>query len=93
MIAPSVKVTVDRERTMCMTWGSNIAFEKATGLKMSRLDVKALGMYELAALVWSALLKDDPTLTIEQVADMIHPGNQQDVLDAFTRLQEANAKN
>lgn len=86
MLAPIAKVTIDRERTMKMTWASYIAFEKATGKKLSGMKMSELSFEDASALIWCSLVSDDPSLTVLQLADMIHSGNQDEILSTLFNL-------
>jgi hypothetical protein len=70
-----IKVTIDKERTYRWTPGAAKRFQKATGINVfdeaSLAKVDAKDLDTTMALIWSGLAGEDPTLTLEQVADMI----------------------
>jgi hypothetical protein len=72
-----VKVKLDRERTLRFDMNAQVAFEEVTG--ENTLDGTFLKKKVTAkltrALMWSCLIHEDPTLTIEQVGALLTPKN------------------
>ncbi|WP_026486808.1 hypothetical protein [Caldanaerobius polysaccharolyticus] len=61
----------------------NIAFEA-----MQKGSIKAI-----RAMLWAGLVHEDKTLTLEQVGEMVHLGNINEVMSAITRaINEAMPK-
>ena len=83
-ITPTVKVTLDKERSLKFGYGAYIALEEATGKTIGELLhprnlTSATGVRDF---IWAGLLHEDPDLTREQVADML----------SFDRLVELQTK-
>jgi hypothetical protein len=65
-----VKLMLDRERTLRFNLNAICTFEEMTGGSVTDA-LRNLNMTNLRKLFWVGLLKDDPTLTEEQVGDLI----------------------
>ena len=72
-IAPKIKVTLDRERTLWFSYNAFIALEEATGHSiMAGIDPKVFQSARgIRDFLWAGLLHEDPTLTREQVGEML----------------------
>jgi len=86
-----IPIELDRPRRLCFDFNAFAAYEEATGK-----NVLAGGLHEdlqsvrgLRALLWAALLHEDPDLTQQQVGAMLHLGN---VGEMTGRLQAALAQ-
>ena len=82
-IAPTVTVTLDKERTLKFGYGAYIKLEEVTGKPIGELlDARNLtSATGVRDFIWAGLLHEDPDLTRDQVADML----------SFDRLVELQA--
>lgn len=83
-----IPIELDRPRRLCFDFNAFAAYEEATGK-----NVLAGGLQEdlqsvrgVRALLWAALLHEDPELTQQQVGAMLHLGN---VGEMTGRLRDA----
>jgi len=83
--APTVPIELDKPRNLKFTLNSMVLFEKHTGKRFNQLE-GGLSMEELRIMLWACLLHEDPDLTPEQVGDMIHAGNFDQVGQALDAL-------
>jgi hypothetical protein len=86
-----VKVTLDKPRTLRITWRSLEALEEQHGLSMQDLS-EQLGSQQMKAIrfiVWLGLLHDDPDLKLDDVADLLDQGNIVEIADAAAKLVTA----
>lgn len=73
---PIVKITLDKERTLRFDFNALSAFEERTGKSALEASVWAKpDARTLHALLWAALLHEDPDLTMKDVGAIIHMGN------------------
>jgi hypothetical protein len=73
---PTVKIELDKERTLRCDFNALSAFEEQTGLSALEPNVWANpNARTLRALLWSAMLHEDESLTLKSVGAMIHSGN------------------
>jgi len=91
MIIPEVSITLDKERKLKFTIGAVLRFKQATGKDLRDPEVNArlakdIDLDDLVALLWACLYKDDKTLTVEAVSDMVDFSN---LTYAIERLSEA----
>ena len=86
---PTVKIVLDRERTLRFDFNALASFEEQSG--RSALDPAVWNSPDaktLRALLWAAMLHEDEALTIKAVGAMIHAGNVSYVSE---KIQEASA--
>lgn len=83
-----IPIELDRERRLCFDFNALAAYEEATGT-----SVLAEGLQDglrtargIRALLWAALLHEDPDLTLSDVGAMLNIGN---MADLTARLQAA----
>lgn len=70
---PEIELDLDRKRKLVFDFNAICALEDVTG--KNALDGKtwnALSARDVRALLWGALLRDDPKLTIERVGELIN---------------------
>lgn len=83
---PTVEVKLDKPRALGFTLGSLRRVKDRLGT----LDVKVEGPEGLLALptcVWASLdAEGRKELTVEQIEDMIYPGNMQEISTAVAQL-------
>ncbi len=83
-IVEPVVVELDRPRKLRFDLGAQKAFYRETGVGIQRFDQE--NPEHICALIWASLLRDDPSLTVDQVDEMIDMGNLEYV---FERVTEA----
>jgi len=71
----SVKIDLDKERTLRFDFNAMAHYEEATGANALLMDIKKFTAKQVRALMWACLLHEDSTLTLEQVGEMLHAGN------------------
>lgn len=73
MPIPRVKISVqlDKPRTLVISFNALCKAEEVTGQSFLVGEPAFSSMRVMRALVWSGLLHEDPTLTLDQVGDMI----------------------
>lgn len=84
-----VVIELDRPRTLRLTYNALAAFEKEMGrpwdlsiqqildsipIKGRRRQLPTVGVREIRALLWAALLEDDPRLTVEDTGQLMAMG-------------------
>ena len=88
-LAPNITINLDRERKLSLTLNSMIAFKKKTGKDLTQIFTSSGAEFDLEQLrtvLFAGLIAEDSTLTEEQVGDMIHIGNLEEVTEAITEL-------
>ena len=73
-VAP-VEIELDRTRHLTLTFGAAKRFRDVTGKSVGNID--QLDTEDISTLIWVCLLKDDPTLTLEAVDEMLEIPNTQ----------------
>ena len=88
---PDVIVNLDRPRALLLDLNAMCKFEKVAG--RSLFDGSALGSNmsasDIRVLLWACLLRDDPTLTLEQVGSLISVNNMAEVASKLNESFEA----
>src|SRR5688572_28108472 len=81
-----IPITLDKPRTLLFDFNALVNFEEATGVSPLKAGIDPQSPKQLRALIWSALLHEDPTLTLDEVGAMVHLGN----MESFaTQIQQA----
>lgn len=91
-ISKTVKINLDKPRTLLLDMNAMIAFDNVTGLnylEFSR-NLKNASAKELRALLWCMLIHEDRELTIDEVGAMVTKDNLQDVFIALLTAQMIN---
>lgn len=85
MSLPRVKVPLrlDRDRTLVLSFNALCRAEEVTGCNFLMGEVTFSSIRVMRALVWSGLLYEDPTLTLEEVGDMIETAGADEVSKAI----------
>lgn len=85
MSLPRVKVPLrlDRDRTLVLSFNALCRAEEVTGCNFLMGEVTFSSIRVLRALVWAGLQHEDPTLTLEEVGDMIEEAGADDVSRAI----------
>lgn len=73
MSLPRVKVPLrlDRDRTLVLSFNALCRAEEVTGINFLMGEITFSSLRVMRALVWAGLIEEDPTLTLEQVGNMI----------------------
>ena len=69
-LVPEIEVDLDRPRKLIYDLNAQCNFQKETGKSIFEVVLPASPL-EVRALLWAGLLRDDPSLTIEQVGAMV----------------------
>lgn len=87
----SVTVALDRERHLRFTFNSLCDVERSLGKTLVQAVSANIGFYELRALLWCALVHEDPALTIDAAGDAIQAYLEAGgtVADLVTTMQQA----
>ncbi len=92
--APTFEVQLDRLRHLKFTMNSVCAIEGVTGKNMlhkenwSKLFAK-MNLSTVRLLVWSALIWEDPKLTLEDVGEMFSQIGQDKLPDVLSAVNQA----
>lgn len=83
---PTAVVNLDKPRRVAFTLGAMRRIKEATGFAIDdeapRRTTDVLGAY-----IWAMLVKEDREgLTVEDVEDMLHPGNLEEITNVFHKL-------
>lgn len=91
MSVPRVKVPLrlDRERTLILSFNAMCKAEEVTGVNFLMGDVVFSSVRVLRALVWAGLLHEDPTLTLEQVGELIQDVGADEIVDTVMKAYAA----
>lgn len=86
-----IPIELDRPRRLRFDFNAFAAYEEATGKNVLAGDLQAdlSSVRGLRALLWAALLHEDPELTQQQVGAMLHLGN---LTEMTGRVQAALAQ-
>jgi len=88
----TVKIELDKERTLRFDFNALSHFEEATGLNSLDASVwKNLNARNLKAMLWAALKHEDDALTLPQVGAMLHSGNVNYITEKITEAYRAAA--
>ena len=85
---PTVVIELDRPRTMAFTLGAMRRIKQVTGhaLDDEKPDGERL-IDVIGAYIWAVLIEEDrKDLTVENVEDLLHPGNLDAATQAFNAL-------
>lgn len=82
---PTAEVLLDRPRHLKFDFNAAARFEAATGKNLFANNVLGeMSATSMRALLWACLVWEDPELTQEQVGEMIHFGNINDLTGKLT---------
>lgn len=83
---PIVPIELDKPRNIKLTGRAFMNIEEYTGKNCFQGELwETLSTKDLLITLWQGLLHEDPSLTLEQVADMYHPGVMVDVMEALEK--------
>lgn len=91
MSLPRVKVPLrlDRDRTLILSFNALCRAEEVTGINFLMGEFTFSSVRVMRALVWSGLLHEDPTLTLEACGDMIEEAGAdvvaKTIIEAFAK--------
>lgn len=81
---PVIPIEMDKTRHIKLTGRAFMAIEEHTGKNCFLGEIwESMTTRDLIVILWQGLLHEDPELTLEQVADMYHPGIMIDVMEAL----------
>lgn len=84
---PEVTIELDRERTLRLDFKGLLIVEELTGRDFTTEAAwDNLGLKGTTALVYGCLKHEDPELTFDRVAELLHPGNAQYVSERVKAL-------
>lgn len=85
-MTPTVSIILDKERLFKLDFKALMSFEKASGKNVLATDVwQQMSATDMVTLLWAGLLHEDAQLTLDKVAEMIHPGNLQEVVEVLQK--------
>jgi hypothetical protein len=73
------------ERTLCFDYNAIVVAEKATGINLLKGMVSEVSATSLRGLLWAALLRDSPEMTVEEAGALITPRNVKAIHYALNR--------
>lgn len=94
---PTVTIHLDRPRTLAFTLGAVQRIKDATGISVLALARQGEGalkealMDHIGVFLWAMLVKEDRDITAEDLADLIHLGNLDQVATQLGGLMGASA--
>lgn len=79
-VAPTVPIMLDKPRQLRADFNALANIEEKTGKNTLNNEIwEDISAAHLRVLLWALLLHEDPTLTLEQVGAMMHPGNVMEI--------------
>jgi hypothetical protein len=85
VVAPVVKIFLDRERTMKYDFYALSKLEEETGYSvLDEATWENMKIRDVVKFLWAGLIHEDPELSVDDVAKMIHFGNVRDVMNAIS---------
>jgi hypothetical protein len=88
-VLPEVEIELDQTRKLIEDFNALRQFERVTGRNSLAEDILVdVDATTLTAWVWACLLREDPTVTLDHVGSLIHPGNFEYV---YGKVQEQRA--
>lgn len=86
-LVPTVKITLDSERTLRLDLNAFCDFEAKTGKNlMHGIDPTQMMISDLRALLWACLVQEDVTLKLEEVGKMVGIENAAEITAALFSL-------
>ncbi len=81
---PDVKIEIGgKTRQMCFDYAAIALAEKSTGQNILRALEGEVDFASIPAMLWAALLKDDPTLKFEEVVSWVNLQNYRIIFRAI----------
>lgn len=89
---PEIEIKLDKKRKLVFDFNALCKLEETTGKNALRGETWSdLSALDVRALLWGALLRDDPELTLDQVGEFVNFGNLEDVTAAIQKAFELAA--
>ena len=81
---PVVPIELDKQRNIKLTGKAFIQIEDITGKNAFLGEIwDTMTTKDIITILWQGLLHEDPELTMDDVAEMYHPGIMADVMQAI----------
>jgi len=81
----STTIMLDKERRISLDGNDMCDFQELTGKNLFNANFwKEIGPKDIVALLWVALVKDEPTLTQKDVGKLIQVGEMEKVITALS---------
>jgi SAM-dependent methyltransferase len=84
--APSVRVMLDKVRTMTLDFNALTLIEEVTGKSLLSGQIRELTASDIRSIFFACLAQEDPTLTLEEVGRYLMPGHFPEAIDIILRL-------
>lgn len=86
MLVKPLEIELDKPRKFMLDLNAFALVEETLDMDfMDALEKSARSARTLRAVLWAGLRKDDPTLTLEQVGEMISISNMEIISDAINK--------
>lgn len=83
---PVVQINLDKPRNMKFNLRAMMEFEKATGKNVFKEDIwEDMSATDIVYLLWATLKHEDENLTVDDVAEMVHFGNMEEITEKLTK--------
>ena len=87
-LVPKDTITVDgKEYVIALDLWAFHQYKEKTGKDLLKGETPT-EIDEMIAFFWSALLREQPEITLEETGHIIHPGNIEEISDKLTALYE-----
>lgn len=91
---PQAVVVLDKPRTMAFTFGAMRRIKQVSGHSLDDPEAPRAVTDVIGFYIWALLVEEDRgELTVENVWDLLHPGNIDAVTASFTELVGAGTGN
>lgn len=91
---PTVVIVLDRPRTLAFTLGAMRRIKEQSGHALDDPEAPHAVTDVIGIYIWALLIKEDRTdLTVEDIWDLLHPGNLEEMTAAFYTLVGAENGN
>jgi len=84
-VAPSVDIKLDKKRKLILDLNAMVAFEDEAGKSVAEIGAN-MSMKDMRALLWAALLAEDPDVTLDTVGKHIYPQRLQELSGLIDKL-------
>lgn len=83
---PEITIELDKKRTLIFDFNALCRLEELTGKNALNGETwSSLSAKDVRALLWSAMLREDPDLTIQEVGEMITFSNMTQIMKTLER--------
>ena len=90
MAREPLTVELDRERRLIVDLNAMVAFAELRGKEIWECDLANPNSSDLRAILWCALLRDDPQITLEVAGQLLTTQNMQDLTNQLMRTVVAS---